>query len=37
MTRRIVQKGTFAATVNVPARSLHAMAHVRIVMAMAAV
>ena len=37
MTMTTVQKGTFAAVVNVPARSLHAMTHVRNVMAMAAV
>ena len=37
MTSKIVQKGTFAAMVNVPARALHAITHVRTVMAMAAV
>ena len=37
MTMTPVQKGTFAAMVNVPARFLHAIAHVRNVMAVAAV
>ena len=37
MTRTIVQKGTCASIVNVPARPLHAVSHVRTVMAMAAV